>query len=77
MTMTVQSFEQHSKTTWRNIFGDDLEAVLEALETDDNVDKYFEEGVTDWVQEPAFILIYSKDLGVCDQIGCPHCKTLD
>lgn len=45
--MTVQSFEQHSKTTWRNIFGDDLEAVFEALETDDNVDKYFEEGVTD------------------------------
>ena len=29
------------------LFGDDLEAVLEALETDDNVDEYFEEAVTE------------------------------
>ena len=29
------------------LFGDDLEAVLEALETDDNADEYFEEAVTE------------------------------
>ena len=29
------------------LFGDDLEAVLEALEADDNVDEYFEEAVTE------------------------------
>ena len=29
------------------LFGDDLEAVLEALETDDNVSEYFEEAVAE------------------------------
>ena len=29
------------------LFRDDLEAVLEALETDDNADEYFEEAVTE------------------------------
>ena len=29
------------------LFGDDLDAVLEALEADDNVDEYFEEAVTE------------------------------
>ena len=29
------------------LFGDDLEAVFKALETDDNVDEYFEEAVTE------------------------------
>ena len=52
VTMTVQSFKRHSKTIWRRIatfflFGDDLDAVLEALEGDDNVDEYFEEAVTE------------------------------
>ena len=29
------------------LFGDDLDAALEALEADDNVDEYFEEPVTE------------------------------
>ena len=29
------------------LFGDDSDAVLEALEADDNVDEYFEEAVTE------------------------------
>ena len=29
------------------LFGDDLDAVLEALEADDNVNEYFEEAVTE------------------------------
>ena len=29
------------------LFGDDLDAFLEALEADDNVDEYFEEAVTE------------------------------
>ena len=29
------------------LFGDDLDAVLEALEADDNVEEYFEEAVTE------------------------------
>ena len=29
------------------LFGNDLDAVLEALETDDNVDEYFEKAVTE------------------------------
>ena len=52
MTMTVQSFEQHSKTTRQNIatyfF---LEMIWKQfsrlLEKDDNVDEYFEEAVTE------------------------------
>lgn len=29
------------------LIGDDLDAVLEALEADDNVDEYFEEAATE------------------------------
>ena len=29
------------------LFGDDLDAVLEALQADDNVNEYFEEAVTE------------------------------
>lgn len=41
------------------LFGDDLEAVLEALETDDNVSEYFEEAVAE-VQD--------------EEISCPFCS---
>ena len=50
------------------LLGDDLESVLEVLETDDNIDEYFDEAVTE-VSVGICFLIYNKDCGVCDQIG--------
>ena len=58
------------------LFGDDLDAVLEALEADDNVDEYFEEAVTEvsW-GNPLLFLIHSWKLGVCVGIDQPNSLT--
>ena len=47
MTMTVQFQNNMAEYSDLFLFGDDLEAVLEALETDDNVNEYFEEVVAE------------------------------
>ena len=53
------------------LFGDDLEVVLKALETDDNVDEYFEEAVTE-VSVGIHFYSYLLTLALCSSRSIGH-----